>query len=112
MSPPSSDDGGHPAVDEQHLAVDVDRRRGREEHHGADEVVDGALLDVRLADWNRVFTTDLTSAFLVGREVARHQLARGSGKIINICSVQTDLARPSNAPYTAAKGGLRNLTPP
>jgi gluconate 5-dehydrogenase len=70
------------------------------------------LLDVRLADWNRVFTTDLTSAFLVGREVARHQLARGSGKIINICSVQTDLARPSNAPYTAAKGGLRNLTPP
>ena len=68
------------------------------------------LLDVSLADWNRVLTTDLTSAFLVGREVARHQLARGSGKIINICSVQTDLARPSIAPYTAAKGGLRNLT--
>jgi gluconate 5-dehydrogenase len=68
------------------------------------------LLDVSLADWNRVITTDLTSAFLVGREVARHQLARGSGKIINICSVQTDLARPSIAPYTAAKGGLRNLT--
>ncbi|MET0863274.1 MAG: SDR family oxidoreductase [Nakamurella sp.] len=68
------------------------------------------LLDVSLADWNRVLTTDLTSAFLVGREVARHQLARGAGKIINICSVQTDLARPSIAPYTAAKGGLRNLT--
>ena len=68
------------------------------------------LLEVSLADWNRVITTDLTSAFLVGREVARHQLARGSGKIINICSVQTDLARPSIAPYTAAKGGLRNLT--
>ena len=68
------------------------------------------LLDVSLEDWNRVLTTDLTSAFLVGREVARHQLERGSGKIINICSVQTDLARPSIAPYTAAKGGLRNLT--
>ena len=68
------------------------------------------LLEVSLDDWNRVITTDLTSAFLVGREVARHQLARGSGKIINICSVQTDLARPSIAPYTAAKGGLRNLT--
>ena len=68
------------------------------------------LLEVSLEDWNRVITTDLTSAFLVGREVARHQLARGSGKIINICSVQTDLARPSIAPYTAAKGGLRNLT--
>jgi len=68
------------------------------------------LLEVSLADWNRVLTTDLTSAFLVGREVARYQLPRRSGKIINICSVQTDLARPSIAPYTAAKGGLRNLT--
>ena len=68
------------------------------------------LLEVSLANWNRVLTTDLTSAFLVGREVARHQLARGHGKIINICSVQTELARPSIAAYTAAKGGLRNLT--
>ena len=68
------------------------------------------LLDVSLANWNRVLTTDLTSAFLVGREVARHQLDRGHGKIINVCSVQTDLARPSIAAYTAAKGGLRNLT--
>jgi gluconate 5-dehydrogenase len=68
------------------------------------------LLDVSLENWNRVLTTDLTSAFLVGREVARYQLDRGHGKIINICSVQTDLARPSIAAYTAAKGGLRNLT--
>jgi gluconate 5-dehydrogenase len=68
------------------------------------------LLDVTLDDWNRVLTTDLTSAFLVGRAVARCQIARGSGKIINVCSVQSDLARPTIAPYTAAKGGLRNLT--
>jgi gluconate 5-dehydrogenase len=68
------------------------------------------LLDVSLEDWNRVLTADLTSAFLVGREVARCQLDRGHGKIINVCSVQTDLARPSIAAYTAAKGGLRNLT--
>jgi gluconate 5-dehydrogenase len=68
------------------------------------------LLDVSLENWNRVLTTDLTSAFLVGREVARCQLDRGHGKIINVCSVQTDLARPSIAAYTAAKGGLRNLT--
>ena len=63
------------------------------------------LLEVSLDNWNRVLQVDLTSAFLVGREVARHQLVRGSGKIINICSVQTDLARPSIAAYTAAKGG-------
>ncbi|RAN74052.1 gluconate 5-dehydrogenase [Bacillus sp. SRB_336] len=68
------------------------------------------LLDLDVKDWDRVLTTDLTSAFLVGREAARGMLARGRGKIINICSVQTDLARPTIAAYTAAKGGLRNLT--
>jgi gluconate 5-dehydrogenase len=68
------------------------------------------LLDVGLDDWNRVLTTNLTSAFLVGREVARRQLARGRGKIVNVCSVQTALARPSTAAYAASKGGLRSLT--
>ncbi|PYI66473.1 gluconate 5-dehydrogenase [Arthrobacter livingstonensis] len=68
------------------------------------------LLDLDVKDWDRVISTDLTSAFLVGREAARGMLARGRGKIINICSVQTDLARPTIAAYTAAKGGLRNLT--
>lgn len=68
------------------------------------------MLDLDVADWERVISTDLTSAFLVGREAARQMIPRGRGKIINICSVQTDLARPTIAPYVAAKGGLRNLT--
>lgn len=68
------------------------------------------LLELEVADWQRVLDTNLTSAFLVGREAARGMLERGEGKIINICSVQTDLARPTIAAYTAAKGGLRNLT--
>ena len=68
------------------------------------------MLDLDVTDWERVISTDLTSAFLVGREAARHMIPRGRGKIINICSVQTDLARPTIAPYIAAKGGLRNLT--
>ena len=68
------------------------------------------LLDLDPEDWERVIRTDLTSAFLVGREAARGMVERGAGKIINICSVQTDLARPSIGAYTAAKGGLRNLT--
>lgn len=68
------------------------------------------LLELQVADWNRVLATDLTSAFLVGREVARGMLGRGRGKIINIGSVQSDLARPTIGAYTAAKGGLRNLT--
>ncbi|WP_026555226.1 SDR family oxidoreductase [Arthrobacter sp. 35W] len=68
------------------------------------------MLDLDVKDWDRVLSTDLTSAFLVGREAARGMISRGRGKIINICSVQTDLARPTIAPYIAAKGGLRNLT--
>ena len=69
-----------------------------------------AMLDLDVRDWDRVIAADLTSAFLVGRAAARHMIKRGRGKIINICSVQTDLARPTIAPYVAAKGGLRNLT--
>lgn len=68
------------------------------------------LLDVSLDDWARVITTNLTSAFIVGRAVARRMTQRGSGKIVNICSIQSDLARPTIGPYTASKGGLRNLT--
>jgi gluconate 5-dehydrogenase len=68
------------------------------------------LIDLPVADWRRVIELDLTGAFVVGRAVARGMLARSAGKIINICSIQTDLARPTIAPYTAAKGGLRNLT--
>lgn len=68
------------------------------------------MLDVSLEDWERVIRTDLTSAFLVGRTAARAMVERGSGAIVNICSVQTDLARPTIGAYTAAKGGLRNLT--
>ncbi|QCR45081.1 gluconate 5-dehydrogenase [Curtobacterium sp. SGAir0471] len=68
------------------------------------------MLDLALEDWERVVRTDLTAAFLVGREVARRMVPRQRGKVINIASVQTDLARPTIAAYTAAKGGIRNLT--
>ncbi|RNE67309.1 SDR family oxidoreductase [Cryobacterium tepidiphilum] len=68
------------------------------------------LVDVSLDDWRRVIDIDVTGAFLVGRTVARGMIDRGAGKIVNICSVQSDLARPTIGPYTAAKGALRNLT--
>ncbi len=54
--------------------------------------------------------TNVTSAFLVGKAVARHMIKRGRGKIVNIASVQSELARPGIAPYTATKGAIRNLT--
>jgi gluconate 5-dehydrogenase len=68
------------------------------------------LTEISLEDWRSVIDTDLTSAFLAGRTVARRMIQRGRGKIINVCSVQSELARPGIAAYTAAKGGLRNLT--
>lgn len=54
--------------------------------------------------------TNIASVFHVGQAVARHMIARGSGKIINIASVQSALARPGIAPYTATKGAVTNLT--
>ncbi len=61
-------------------------------------------------DWNDLVATNLTSAFLVGRRVARGMIARGSGKIINVGSVQSKVARPGITPYAATKGGIVMLT--
>ena len=54
--------------------------------------------------------TNVSSVFNVGQAVARHMIGRSEGKIINIASVQTSLARPGIAPYTATKGAVANLT--
>lgn len=68
------------------------------------------LLEMSLEDWRTVIDTDLTSAFLVSRAVAPGMIEKGGGKIVNICSLMSDLARPTIANYSAAKGGLRMLT--
>ncbi|PWL17568.1 gluconate 5-dehydrogenase [Falsochrobactrum shanghaiense] len=60
--------------------------------------------------WQLLLETNISSVFYVGQAVARHMIARKRGKIINIASVQSELARPSIAPYTATKGAVRNLT--
>ena len=61
-------------------------------------------------DWRELMSTNVDSVFYVSRAVARHMIARGRGKIINIGSVQCELARPGIAPYTASKGAVKNLT--
>lgn len=68
------------------------------------------MLELETADWRRVIDANLTSAFVVGREAARRMVPRGRGKIINIGSLTSDLARATIAPYTTAKGGLKMLT--
>lgn len=68
------------------------------------------LEDFPIEKWQQLLETNISSAFYVGQAAARHMIARGRGKIINIASVQSELARPSIAPYTATKGAIRNLT--
>lgn len=60
--------------------------------------------------FERLLQTNIASVFHVGQAVARHMIARRAGKIINIASAQTALARPGIAPYTATKGAVGNLT--
>ena len=69
-----------------------------------------ALEDFPADAFERLLQTNIASVFHVGQAVARHMIARGAGKIVNICSVQTALARPGIAPYTATKGAVANLT--
>jgi len=61
-------------------------------------------------DWRELMATNLDSVYFVSKAVAPHMIARKQGKIINIGSVQCELARPGIAPYTASKGAVRNLT--
>lgn len=63
-----------------------------------------------IEEWDRLLATNISSVFLVARAVAPGMIARGAGKIINIASVQSEMARPTIAPYTATKGAVRNLT--
>ena len=60
--------------------------------------------------FEKLLSTNVSSIFNVGQAVAKHMIKRGCGKIINIASVQTSLARPGIAPYTATKGAVGNLT--
>ena len=69
-----------------------------------------ALEDFPADAFERLLQTNVASVFHVGQACARHMIGRKSGKVINIASVQTALARPGIAPYTATKGAVANLT--
>jgi gluconate 5-dehydrogenase len=69
------------------------------------------MVELDLKDWQRVIDTNLTAAFIVGRAAARRMITRGrGGKIINIASLGSEMARATSAPYIAAKGGIKMLT--
>jgi gluconate 5-dehydrogenase len=68
------------------------------------------LEDMTDEAWQRVIETDLSSAFYVTRPVVKRMKARKEGKIINTCSLMSEVHRPTIANYSAAKGGLKMLT--
>ena len=68
------------------------------------------LEDFPLDKFRELMQVNVESVFLAGQAVARHMIRRGRGKIINICSVQSELARTGIAPYTSTKGAVKMLT--
>ncbi|MEO6722641.1 MAG: gluconate 5-dehydrogenase [Ferruginibacter sp.] len=68
------------------------------------------VLDMQLADWEQVLKVDLTGPFIMSKHVGKYMVKRGSGKIINICSMMSEVGRETVSAYAAAKGGLKMLT--
>lgn len=68
------------------------------------------LEDFKDEDWDRIMSVNLTGAYLMAKAVVKSMIKRRSGKIINIGSVNNEAGRSTIAPYTASKGGLKNLT--
>ena len=70
----------------------------------------GAFHEFAPTDWADIMRTNVDSMFYVGQAVAKRMVPRGRGRIINICSVQSELGRPGIAPYAASKGAVKMLT--
>lgn len=68
------------------------------------------LLEMPLDEWENVIRTDLTGVFIMTKPVAKRMVERRQGKIINVCSMMSELGRNSVGAYAAAKGGLKMLT--
>ncbi len=62
-------------------------------------------------EWNDVIAVNQTAVFLVSQAVTRHMVERKAGKVINICSMQSELGRDTITPYAASKGAVKNAHP-
>jgi gluconate 5-dehydrogenase len=98
-------------------AVDADIARIEKDIGAIDIVVNNAGVQFRKPleefpddKWQELLQTNVTGVFNVGKAVAKRMIARKRGKIVNIASVMSELARPTIAPYTTTKGAVRNLT--
>ena len=83
-----------------------DRHPGQQCGHPAP----GPVPEFKQEDWDDIIATNLTAPFIVSQAVVPGMIERKQGKIIHIASLMSELARPTVVPYTAAKGGVRQLT--
>ncbi len=109
----------HPAAfdvtDQPSMLAEVERIE--HELGGIDVLVNNAgmqlrapLLDLPAEGWESVLAANLTSCFVLTRHIARSMVARGAGKVINVCSVQNMMVRATTGAYAASKAGLGSLT--
>ncbi len=68
------------------------------------------ILEMKAEEFRQVLDVDLTGPFIMGKAVAKGMVERGQGKIINMCSMMSELGRNTVSAYAAAKGGLKMLT--
>lgn len=68
------------------------------------------LKEMDTEDYRKVIDVDLVGPFIMAKYVVNHMIGRGEGKIINICSMMSELGRDTVGAYAAAKGGLKMLT--
>ncbi|MCD7724207.1 MAG: gluconate 5-dehydrogenase [Clostridiales bacterium] len=68
------------------------------------------MVEMELKDWNAVINIDLTGPFICSKAVLPSMIKKGSGKIINACSMMSEFGRETVSAYAAAKGGLKMLT--
>ncbi len=69
-----------------------------------------AMIDMEVEDFRKVIDIDLVAPFIVAKAVIPSMIKKGHGKIINICSMMSELGRETVSAYAAAKGGLKMLT--
>src|SRR5690606_14264279 len=68
------------------------------------------LVDMDPADFRKIIDVDLVGPFIMSKHVGKRMISRKAGKIINICSMMSELGRDTISAYAAAKGGLKMLT--
>ena len=103
VTDPGSVESGVAQIIEAHGGIDILVNNTGMQHRAP-------VTDFSDQDWHALLRTNLSSAFFMTRTVARGMVARGAGKVVNICSLQSEVARPGIAAYAATKGALKMLT--